>query len=130
MSENQVIIPSSHSNSLDQLVEIGGDIDVTLADLSAGVVTKERHRYSGGAGQLEIVTKVNSYRQMDGMIDFEGEAEWVNVAANTTLSRLLKEYGNRLLGYDKTSRTYVLQLLSFDVVDASKSTVRVLVRKK
>jgi hypothetical protein len=120
----------------DELRELGEDsMNRSLQELISGAVVMERKNVVN-LGVARVVTRFwsFSYRAKEALpattddVVVEG-AEWVTVSASTTLRHLINEYGDRLLGYDAKKDELTIEFLSWDVVDATVKSVRVLVRK-
>lgn len=125
-----------HREELQALSEDGEVLKRSLVDLLAGAVVLERKNVVN-LWVVKFVTRNRSisYRAKEAMInavtDVEYDAaEWVTVNANTTLRHLINEYGERLLGYDSTREELTMELLSYDIVDSTVGSVRVLVRRE
>jgi hypothetical protein len=124
-------LPRRHRSELAELAEQAEQLDKPLAEYIAGTVVADHHN-TLNFGVFKVVNRTwtQSYRAREATIDastIEG-AEWVTVNTNTTLRRLLNEYGDRLLGYDAKRDEWTIEILAWDVVDSSVRTVRVLVR--
>jgi hypothetical protein len=124
-----------HRDLLQTLAHNAENLDRSLADLIKGSVIFERsNTINLGLLKLTINAWSMSYRAREAVFSAYDElpaeaAEWVSVSANTSLRRLLNEYGDRLLGYDATRNEMTVELFAIEIADSTIKTVSILVRK-
>lgn len=134
-SGSGVGLPMAHRQELESLAHDTAALDRSLREHMSGAIVRDRAN-TINLGVLKLCARgwTLSYRASEALsalledAPIEG-AEWVTVNANTTLRHLLKEYGNRLLGYDAKRNEFTIELLSWDLLDTTTRTVRILVRK-
>jgi len=128
-------LPLQHREQLVELSQDAENLDRSIADHIAGAVVRER-KNTVNLWIFKIInnSRTMSYRAREAVLLGNEEqsldsAEWVTVNAKTTLRHVLKEYGDRLLGYDAMHEEAVIEILACDLFEASSKNVRILVRK-
>jgi len=121
----------THRNAVEVLVDEADALDRPLSAFQGAVTSAQKTEFDLLGVTIVKAEVSQSYRVAEGLDGDGAEAngEWVTVSANSRLSTLHKKFGPRLLGYDKTRRTFVLTLWFWDVIDAESASVRVLVRR-
>jgi hypothetical protein len=128
-------LPNAHRGELQNLALDHASLDKTLRDHMSGAVVSDRTN-TINLGVIRVAARgwTMTYRASEALMALHNEtevenAEWVTVNANTSLRHLLNEYGSRLIGYDAKRNEFTIEFLSWDLLDTSTKTVRILVRK-